>query len=280
MPGILWLASYPKSGNTWMRAFLANLIADRDEPLDLNRIGELCTSEANGIWGNGYLKKAGDNRKVSDLTNDEILELRLRFQAHMVASNRMIVPAKTHNFMGAHNGKPLFNMDVTQAAIYILRDPRDVALSFQHHLGKSLDYTIDYMASDKARSEAAPGMIYEFYSSWSNHVESWTRNRHPKIIVLRYEDMVADPFGVFVPLAKKLGITKDEGRIKKAIEFSSFKVLQKLERETGFVEQSEHNTQFFRSGKKGDWEGKLTETQQQKIEQNHGKIMKQFKYLG
>ncbi|WP_343561266.1 sulfotransferase domain-containing protein [Kiloniella sp. b19] len=279
MPGILWLASYPKSGNTWMRIFLANLILNPDEPLDINTVGEVCTSEANPIWFEAVLKRNGDDRKTDDLSNEEILDIRLEAQEYLARSNKVIVPTKTHNYFGEDDGKPLFNMNVTKAAIYIVRDPRDVAVSAQHHFGLDLDGSINLMADESARSKPENGMAYELYSSWSNHVESWTRHKHPGIIVLRYEDMIADPFKIFIPLAKKLGITQDEKRIRKAVEFSSFKVLQDLEKKKGFVEQSQHNSQFFRSGKSGDWRDKLNEKQRYRIEKAHKVQMKRFGYL-
>ena len=279
MSGLLWLASYPKSGNTWMRIFLANLILDPSEPLDINTVGEVCTAENNPLWCELALKKRGDSRALNDLDDDEIPDLRLAAQAVLAERNSVIVPTKTHNYFGEHKGKPLFNMAVTRAAIYILRDPRDVALSAQHHFGLDLDDMIALMADAQALSKPENGMIYEFYSSWSHHVTSWTQHKHPGIIVLRYEDMLADPFGVFIPLARKLGITQDDKRIRRAVEFSSFKVLQKLEQDKGFVEQSPHNDRFFRSGKSGDWKGKLTPAQQKSIEQSHATVMRQFGYL-
>ena len=262
-----------------MRIFLANLILDPQEPLDINTVGEVCTAEANPLWYDLALQARGDKRRACDLEDDEVLELRLAAQAALANSNRVIVPTKTHNYFGEDKGKPLFNMEVTRAAIYIVRDPRDVAVSVRHHFGLNLDQSIALMANKQARSKPENDMVYEFYSSWSHHVESWTGHRHPGITVLRYEDMVADPPAVFLPLAQKLGITRDEKRIRKAIDFSSFRLLQKLEQDKGFVEQSPHNSQFFRSGKSGDWRGQLSRAQQKKIERSHKKVMRRFGYL-
>src|SRR3546814_6330376 len=78
MPGILWLASYPKSGNTWMRVFLANLILDEPEPLPLQRINEVCSSEPNEVWF-----KPPATKPVSELSEKRIAALRKIGRAHV-----------------------------------------------------------------------------------------------------------------------------------------------------------------------------------------------------
>src|SRR3546814_6189067 len=83
MPGILWLASYPKSGNTWMRAFLANLILDHPEPLPLKRMGEVCPSEPTELWFRPFTKK-----KIADLTSEEVAALRVKAQERAVSLNK------------------------------------------------------------------------------------------------------------------------------------------------------------------------------------------------
>ena len=275
MPGILWLASYPKSGNTWMRVFLANLILNEPEPLALKRINEVCSSEPNEVWF-----KPLTSKPVSELSDKKIAALRTKAQEHAVQLNKNIIPMKTHSFCGKDYGHPTISVKATMGVIYIVRDPRDVVLSAADHYGLTVDQAIEMMNDKAARGRGMPGnTVYERMSSWSDHVKSWTAWKHTPLQVLRYEDMTADPIGVFGGVARKLGITNDEARIKQAVEFSSFKTLQAQEADTGFVEKSVNSQRFFRSGRAGGWRDKLSARQVAAIERDHAVQMRRFGYL-
>jgi len=275
MPGILWLASYPKSGNTWLRVFLANLILDEPEALPLKRINEVCSSEPNEVW----FKPLAD-RPVSELSEKRIAQLRVKAQERAVSLNKNIMPMKTHSLYGKDHGFPTISVKATVGVIYIVRDPRDVAISAADHYGLTLDQAIAMMGSKTTRGRGLAGnTVHELMGGWSDHVRSWTRWKHTPLIVLRYEDMLADPFGQLGMVARKLGITQDEARIRKAVEFSSFKVLQAQEATTGFIEKSEHSQRFFRSGRAGGWHEMLTPAQAATIEHDHGDQMRRFGYL-
>lgn len=276
MPGILWLASYPKSGNTWMRAFLANLILDPPEPLPLKRISEVCPSEPAEVW----FRPFAQGRKVAALSPQEIAALRVKAQERAVSLNKNVIPMKTHSYLGEDWGQPIISMKATYGAIYIIRDPRDVAISAADHFGLSIDDMIEKMADPLATCAAMPGtIVHELQSSWSHHVESWTRWNYPGIFVVRYEDLLADPVDQFGRVARRFGISKDAGRIRKAVAFSSFKQLQTLEAQQGFAERSIHSDRFFRSGRSGNWREKLTAAQVKRIESDHAVQMKRFGYL-
>ena len=275
MPGILWLASYPKSGNTWMRAFLANLILDAAEPLALKRIGEVCPSEPTETWFRPLVKG-----KVADLSVAEVAALRLKAQERVVRLNKNVVPMKTHSYLGEDSGHPIFSMAATFGAIYIIRDPRDVVVSAADHFGKTIDEMIAMMNDPLAMAAAMPGVIvHELMSSWSHHVESWTLWKHPGILTVRYEDLLADPLDQFGRVARHFGIAGDRTKIERAVEHASFKQLQKLEADQGFVERSLHSEKFFRSGRSGGWRDKLTKEQIARIESDHALQMKRYRYL-
>lgn len=275
MPGILWLASYPKSGNTWMRAFLANLILDAEQPLPLKRIGEVCPSEPSELWFRPLVKG-----KVQDLSAEEIAALRTKAQKRAVAINKNVIPMKTHSYLGEDCGHPIISMEATYGAVYIVRDPRDVAISAADHFGKTIDETIRAMADPLTIGMPMPGvMVHELQSSWSHHVESWTIWQHPGILVVRYEDLLADPLDQFGRVARHFGIARDPARIARAVEHASFKQLQKQETEQGFIERSLHSDKFFRSGRAGGWREKLTTEQIARIESDHERQMKRYGYL-
>ena len=275
MPGILWLASYPKSGNTWLRVFLANLILDEPEPLPLKRINEVCSSEPNEVWFKPLVSKP-----VSELSEKRIAQLRTKAQERAASLNKNIIPMKTHSLLGKDHGYPTISVKASVGVIYIVRDPRDVAISAADHYGLTIDQAIEMMADKTTRGRGMPGnTVHELMGTWSDHVRSWSRWKHTPLILLRYEDMLADPLGQLGMVARKLGITQDETRIRRAVEFSSFKRLQVQEAETGFVEKSVNSERFFRSGRAGGWREVLTPAQAAAIERDHGEQMRRFGYL-
>ena len=192
MSGIFWLASYPKSGNTWIRIFLANVILNQKTPISLNDAETVCPSEASVLW---YRPIAG--KPVEELSEEDIAKIRRRAQERAVSLNKNIIPMKTHSYMGLNLGHSIFSMTVTLGAVYIIRDPRDIVLSFADHFGKSADESIGYLNREKLQVTATEGEtasnVHEFISTWSNHVESWTISRHPRFLVVRYEDLKENP---------------------------------------------------------------------------------------
>lgn len=275
MPGILWLASYPKSGNTWMRVFLANLILDPEQPLPLKAINEVCSSEPNEVWFKPLVKKP-----VAELSEKRIAALRVKAQERAAAVNKNIIPMKTHSLLGKDHGYPTISAKASIGVIYIVRDPRDVVISAADHYGLTLDQAVQMMADKTSRGRGMAGnTVHELMGSWSDHVRSWMRWKHSPLMVLRYEDMLADSLGQLGMVARKLGITQDEARIRKAVEFSSFKTLQAQEAQTGFIEKSVNSQRFFRSGRAGGWRDLLTQAQAAAIERDHGDQMRRFGYL-
>ncbi|MEQ8357481.1 MAG: sulfotransferase domain-containing protein [Kiloniellaceae bacterium] len=275
MSGILWLASYPKSGNTWMRVFLANLILNEPEPLELKRINEVCSSEPNEVWFKPLTKSP-----VADLSERQIARLRTKAQERAARLNKNIIPMKTHSFLGKDHGAPTISLTASIGVIYIVRDPRDVAVSAADHYGLTLDQTIEMMNDKNARGRGMPGnTVYERMGTWSDHVKSWTKWTHSPLQVLRYEDMLADPLGQLGAVARKLGITEDAARLRRAVEFSAFKTLQAQEAKTGFAEKSVNSQRFFRSGSSGAWRDTLAPEQVAAIERDHAVQMRRFGYL-
>lgn len=275
MSGILWLASYPKSGNTWMRVFLANLILDEPEPLELKRINEVCSSEPNEVWFKPFAKG-----EVSALGERRIAALRVKAQDRAAQLNKNIILMKTHSLYGRDHGYPTISVKASVGVIYIVRDPRDVVISAADHYGLTIDQAIEMMNDKKARGRGMAGStVHELMGSWSDHVRSWTGWKHTPLLVLRYEDMLADPYGQLGGVARKVGITRDEARIRRAVEFSSFEKLQAQEAETGFVEKSVNSQRFFRSGRAGTWRETLTADQAAAIERDHAEQMRRFGYL-
>ena len=187
MGKLVWLASYPKSGNTWLRAFLHNYLRQPAAPHDINRLDELTIGESEVAHFARY-----DARDPRAWSIADVQRLRRRVHRDFMTASPTLVFVKTHNASLVVDGVPLLSPDVTAGAIYVVRDPRDVAVSYAHHLGRSLDETIAFMADPEAAIGGDGKNVYERLSSWSVHVHFWTRTRSPQLRVVRFEDLLAD----------------------------------------------------------------------------------------
>jgi hypothetical protein len=274
MAGILWLASYPKSGNTWLRAFLHNLMRNAQQPIEPNRLNELTLGDGMARF---FAPHAG-GRATIDMAPQEIAALRARVQRDLAATSPDTVFVKTHNWLGLDHGQPCIDMDITAGAIYVVRNPLDVAPSLADHFGLTLDQAIAQMGDAEARTLNLKHRVPDVMSSWSNHVKSWTSQRNARLHLMRYEDMIAKPLASFTQLTRFLGLPASPERIERAIRFSSFDTLRTLEARGGFVERSSHSKAFFRQGGSGGWRKILTSAQVQKICQDHKEQMQAFDY--
>ena len=274
MGAIIWLASYPKSGNTWLRAFLHNLMRNALEPIEPNRLNELTLGDGMARFFAVHTK----GRATIDMPLQEIAALRSRVQRDLAATSSDSVFVKTHNWLGVDHGHACIDMSVTAGAVYVVRNPLDVAPSLADHFGMSIDQAIAQMADPNARTLNLKHRVPDVMSSWSNHVRSWTAQRNPRLHVMRYEDMLARPRATFAQLTGFLGLPASAERIERAIRFSSFETLRSLESSKGFVERSSHSKAFFRQGQAGAWRKILTADQVQRIAAEHNEQMKTFGY--
>jgi hypothetical protein len=273
MGAIIWLASYPKSGNTWMRAFLHNLLLNPKEPVSINTVTRFCLGEAAAAHFNQF-----DPRPLSQLTDQEVAQLRPKVHGLLTRAYPDSVFVKTHNYLGDHEGVPLVTMEYTAGAIYIVRNPLDVAISFAHHFGLDLAEAIEQLANPRIGTATTDRNAQQVYGSWCLNVRSWTQQRIPVLHVVRYEDMTGRPLEAFGAVARFLGLNPPKERLEKAIEYSSFQVLKTQEDETGFVERTEHS-RFFRQGRVGQWKEALSEDQVGKIVSDHREQMERFGYV-
>jgi hypothetical protein len=273
MSKIIWLASYPKSGNTWMRAFLHNLLRDPDESYDINKITDFSTSDSSIDW-----YKVQDNRAWKDWTAVDVARMRRSAQLAICQMKRDDVFVKTHNASVAFLGYPLVHQDLTAGAIYIVRNPLDVCISLAHHYGTDIDTTIGILGDPTIGSKTNDKIVYEVHKSWSIHVDSWTNPMRPGLAVLRYEDMLNNPMKSFSGLVRFLGLNPPRARLERAIERASFKTLRGQEDQKGFKEKSPFAEKFFREGRAGQWREKLTQSQIDRIVEQNKEQMQRFGY--
>jgi hypothetical protein len=275
--GLVWLASYPRSGNTWTRAFLHNLFKGMSGEAGTQNINELnrFTAAVNGreLYGETLGFRPADEHR------DQIAAARHEVQRRTAEQFEGLIFTKTHQALLVDRGSTTINFAVTAGAIYIVRNPLDVAISSAHHLGCPLDETIAVMGRANAEIPVTETQVHEVVGSWSQHVLSWTHKPHQAIYVMRYEDMLATPERTFGGLARHLLLSPTPGQLPDAIERSSFARLRDQEESEGFHERPSQTRHFFREGRAGQWQDILTREQVARIVNDHGPQMARFGYL-
>jgi hypothetical protein len=210
----------------------------------------------------------------------EIAATRHAVQQEIADWTEGVVLIKTHNCLVMDRGHSTINFTVTAGAIYVVRNPLDVVISYAHHAGTSIDEAIERMALTDAETNGTEAAVYEVQGSWSQHVWSWTRNANRALHVVRYEDLLADPKTAFEAMVRHLLLNPSRRQLTRAIEGSSFARLRAQEQEKGFRERPPKADQnFFREGRAGQWREVLTTAQVDRIVADHGEQMQRFGYL-
>ncbi len=269
---IYWLASYPKSGNTWVRMFL-NAYVTRFS-INLNSAYQCVLSDLKPEIYQMMMPRS--------LTE---LDLAEQFMYHQGAllnliklSNTIDILVKTHNAKVIVEGIHLIPPRISGAAIYIIRDPRDIAISHSHHFNNTIDESIVQMA-DESRAGQSVFNLHHMLMSWSMHISSWTvENKNVSVTVFKYEDLLLHTRKCFKMILETLTIPFEEDRFEFALKESAFSNLQKLESETGFSETGKRG-KFFRVGKRGQWKKTLSKKQIAQICSDHKDMMEKYDYV-
>lgn len=275
---IVWLASYPKSGNTWFRAFIANLMAESAEPVHINSL----PSDGNSR----QLFDAITGLDSAHLLPGEIDRLRPAYY-HRVSASANDGPSayKIHDaWQRLPDGQAMFPPEATRCSLYIVRNPLDVAPSFAHFLCRDLDRVIVEMNDDdhylSRHISDISRMLPQRISSWSSHVLSWLEApTEMKVHLIRYEDMLRDPVPTFSRAVRAIGLDMTEAAIKQAIDHACFDTLKEMERKITFKEKPPKAEAFFRSGKSGGWRSILSDAQAARLIEKHHAVMQRLGYL-
>lgn len=275
MANFVWLASYPKSGNTWLRAFIYNAVFQPAEPAPLDEITRFFVSESNPEYFQPFL-----NKPVAEATLEELAALRPQVQnAILLRQANGSALTKTHNQLTVFDGTPLHDLSKTAAAIYVLRNPLDLVFSIADHFGLSIDESIDFLNDPNTGTVTDEQGVAGFLGAWSHHVESWTQAEHERFLVLRYEDLLDKPLPTFTKVAKHLGLDATKHAVQNAVRAASFKTLQNQESTGGFAERSVNSKKFFRAGQKNQWIGCLSDEQITRVVKANAGPMQRFGYV-
>ena len=274
---IIWCASYPKSGNTWIRAIIASLIYSED-----------------GIFNFNLLKKVGQFPRrdhFKELT-DDFTDLNNLSKYWITAQEKINSDGKLRIFK-THNGNYNFsendftNKKNTLGVIYIVRDPRNIISSLSNHYQHDFKISTDFILNEKSfLSNKDPNYksdenIITLLGSWKNHYNSWKITSN--LLLIRYEDLILDVKSQVNRLSnflKKFAyFYTNEIKINNIIETTSFELLKKKEENEGFEEAVNSKIKFFNSGPKSNWKNIVDEKLIHKIEKSFEKEMKELNYL-
>lgn len=277
--GIFWLSSYPKSGNTWFRVVLANVLSQSLLPVRLNQIsvGMIATSRPLIERALGF-----DSTFMSQEELHQIRPAIYRWYGNTATEQ---IYLKIHDaYSYCANQEPLVPTEGCLGAICLIRNPLDVAVSFANHLHCSIDQSIEIMENKAftmlSNDKNHTGQLRQSLLSWSLHVQSWTSDKSLNRLVVRYEDMHLKPMETFKQATDFLALDVSVDVLNQAIEHSKIEKLQQQERQFGFKEKPlTLQGDFFRKGVVGDWENVLTRAQIQRIISAHGEVMYQHGYL-
>lgn len=288
---ILWLASYPKSGNTWVRLLIGALSLADGEAFELN------DSIQND--GNANARALVDELSLIEtalLTHQELDELRPDVYPDLAhnpsAAAELLEEAAPQRlrFMKVHDaytlnrsGRPVLGgAQAACGALVIVRDPRDIAPSLAHNFDISIDRAIDMINDNRLLLRVQPGKqdprLPQTLMGWSANVASWLDQRDLPVHMIRYENLKRDTATTLHTALNAIGLGFTMEAVARAAALCAFERLQARERESGFIEASDSGAAFFRRGLVGGWRDELTAEQVRRLERVHASMMTRLGY--
>ena len=281
---IFWIASYPKSGNTWLRTLISAYYYSKD-----------------GFYNQSLLKNIRQFPEKShyvsfEYNSSEITDTtRLWIKAQeKINEDKKIRFFKTHNIFGSVNNCKFTNKQNSIACIYIVRDPRNVVTSLKNHYELDDEKALKWMTNNKhfiydvGKVKESGYGDFQFISSWEMNYKSWKNQKEIPVKIIRYEDLLKETYTVFTDVIefinKTLNIKKiDKDKIKKSVSSTFFHKLKNDEKNNGFEEAvpSKNNGEtipFFYLGPDNDWRKILDNNQKLKFNDIFKKQLKELGY--
>ena len=278
---ILWLASYPKSGNTLLRSFLSTYFFSKDGNFNFDLLRNI--------------KQYPNNKLFLELGVDisnrhEIAKNHLNAQKLINQNKKSFQFWKTHSSFVKMDGYSFTDLNNTLGVIYIVRDPRDVVISYSHHNNQTIEQTLKMINQNYILGAEIKDSIPVYLGSWSYNYNSWKVFKNiNKYLLIKYEELILndekyfEKILLFIKNISKMDFDISEKKIKKVLEEIKFEKLKKLEKEKGFHESKKddkgNTINFFRSGKTKQWKNNLDLKTKNMIEEVCQKEMKELGYI-
>ena len=276
---IIWIASYPKSGNTFIRSFLSAYYYTNNGEFDFNLLK--------------FIEQFPDKQFFDGFINDkdDASKKWLPIQRKLIKSKKVKF-LKTHSAYGSYNNNQFTSSEVTLGGIYIVRDPRNIISSLTNHFSLNVDGALNMLLDENRgiKSDDNNFATYSFLSSWSNHLNSWSNIKSFRTIIIKYEDLENNSEKILTDLIRFINnlLNNNKGvdyqKFKKAIETTNFSILKKKENKDGFFEamfskKENKKIPFFNLGFKSDWKKVLDKKIVEVIEKKFEREMKDMGYI-
>ena len=285
---IIWIASYPKSGNTWIRALLSAYLFSEDGKFSFNLLKNI-----EQFSSKYFLSNITDNLNYQERISKNWIPSQKE-----INKDKKIHLFKTHNAICSINGHKFTDKLNTIGGIYIVRDPRNLILSISRHYGLNFEEAYNFLTNKRKiifpvniennEKNIKESEDFNFLGDWSTHYQSWKNINFCPIKVIKYEDCLIDAQKVFVStlnfLSKFLKFEFDKKKINSSLTSTSFKNLSQMENKEGFHESATSpktmkNIKFFYLGKKNNWKSLLDKKIVKKIESRFKNEMSELGYL-
>ncbi len=281
---IFWIASYPKSGNTWLRSLLSSYFYSRDGIFNQNLLENIAQfPERRHFVDFDY-----DSKVVTDTS-----KFWIKAQEKINENNKLNF-FKTHNILGSINNENFTNKKNTAGALYIVRDPRNVITSIQNHYELTKDEALKFMLSEKkyiydyhTKDDFSD---FQFISSWEKNYKSWLNQKIFPVKLIRYEDLNDKTLNILKEIIEFIQNTMEEKiefnylKAQNSVKSTNFENMKNIEQNHGFLESvlSKNDTKkipFFHLGPKNNWKVMFDKNFQEKLNSIFENNLKELNYL-
>lgn len=272
---IIWLASYPKSGNTMLRSMLSAYLFSSDGLFNFDLMPNI-----KQFPNKTSFEQIGVNIK----DHNEIIKNSIKAQ-ETFNNPQSVGFMKTHNLLFNYNKKyPFTNLNNTLGVVYIVRDPRNVLLSYARHLNLPIEKVIKYITKGK-------GNGIDIMGNWAENFLSWKSLKlNNRYLLIKYEDLISKREETFLKIIRfiyrlrNMDFLIDQKKLSNMLKTTSFEYLKNLENKKSFNEsildkKTGNKIPFFHKGPSRDWSASLEKNQSDQLEKLFKNEMKELGYL-